>query len=221
MLSQLPPEVLERIAGVATVGSRARLAAVCRPLKHSVYAYEARTPAARLAALRGSFEVFWDLFAFMEGSRNRLDAARTYGVYRGDTGVAFHTTNVGWDAEHWICGMTMTGPTEEHVAIEWDGEIDCPATVTVRVDNTTFVKHTGFLRLSNDGMFESMSHATIAAAEYLRTWYPGGGGLVEITTESFTVDLAEDDSSGFDNHWKRTLAAMLPDLLASGLFYTV
>ena len=93
MLLQLPSEVLERIAALATVGSRARLAAVCNPLKDAVYAYEARTPAARLAALRGSSEVFWDVVAYVDGAPNRVDAARAYGRHWKDTGVeSFEST---------------------------------------------------------------------------------------------------------------------------------
>ena len=234
MLLRLPGELLDAVLVNTTVGSRAHLAAVCRPLRGAVREFEAQTPAARLDALRGSQEVFWDLFGFVNRAPRPHDAARSFDVHRADTGVAFDTREPGLgDMGQWTVEMKFLPPAATSVEAEWlttaPNDPRRPRKKyweglrSVSVDGVRFYMDLDReqFSLAHIPIFTRTPSRVVAAAELLRAWYLPGGH-VQIRRTSYTVDDADPDGDNdFLLPFKLELAAMVPALVDSGLFACV
>lgn len=223
MLPRLPNELLDAILAKTTVGSRARLAAACQPLRNAVRQYETETPATRLDALRGSDEVLLDLFRFVDRSDDPRKAARSFDLHKADTGVTF-TTPEPVEGTVFISMWFVTDRYARGTVFGWISHLEDylhfgppDRTVVVTIDRIAFNgdNNDGSVPWSLDhvpvGMFDVAR--ILAAARKLLTLFPDSGQVC-IRASALTRHPDED----FLWEFKEKFAAMVPALLDSGLF---
>ena len=215
MFPRLPGELLDAILAKTTVGSRARLAAVCQPLRDAVREHEIKTPAARLDALRGSDEVLLDLFRFVSRADDPREAGRSFDGHHADTGVTFEAPK----HLEYLMLTEMRLVTDRYAGrgtvFRWLSPGPRVGRVSVTINRITFDGplewSLPFLPLGLVGVDK-----VVTAARKLLTLFPDSGH-VRIYASALRCHPDED----FLWEFKENFAAMVPALLESGVFVCV